>query len=67
MCDPWLVMDGEISFAGTLQTGCEQSKSAIVKDREEDAAVIEKCHTRLGFPGRSALKIHSGPVGCPLL
>lgn len=37
------VMDGEISFAGTLQTGCEQSKRAFVKDREEDAAVIEKC------------------------
>lgn len=37
------VMDGEISFAGTLQTGCEQSKRAFVKDRKEDAAVIEKC------------------------
>lgn len=43
MCDTLQVMDGEIIFAVTLQTGCEQSKSTFVKDREEDAAVIEKC------------------------
>lgn len=42
------VMDGEISFAGTLQTGCEQSMRAFVKDRKEDAAVIEKCLSSSG-------------------
>lgn len=43
MCDMLQVMDGEIIFAVTLQTGCEQSKNAFVKNREEDAVVIEKC------------------------
>lgn len=43
MCDTLQVMDGEIIFAVTLQTGCEQSRSVFVKDREKDAAVIEKC------------------------
>lgn len=43
MCDALQVMDGEIIFAVTLQIGCEQSKSAFVKDRGEDVAVIEKC------------------------